>query len=234
MFLHICDIVCCIVFVDFLHLCFVFHLWIIDGDRILSCPGKVGGMPPTGRHQGNSRRQRLGGKLLPGSKIDSVGICFLKISMRQGFKIDAPQSCNFVGRESLKIHVWLCLPNHSEAQVHIPHLTCTRFQKTLGWCQATTHTIFLDDSLQWQLVCRKKTSSYLTNITGMSPFQSSWKWKMDGNGEPPKACGGISTRGRADTWKKLWSSVVGWDSMTMKNSHPDLYCKFLERIITRT
>ena len=112
MFLHICDIVCCMVFVDFLHLCFVFHLGIIDGDRILSCPGKVGGMPPAGRHQGNSRRQRLGGKLLPGSKIDPVGICFLKISMRQGFKIDAPQSCNFVGRESLKIHVWLCLPNH--------------------------------------------------------------------------------------------------------------------------
>lgn len=236
MFLHICDIVCCIVFVDFLHLCFVFHLWIIDGERILSCPGKVGGMPPTGRHQGNSRRQRLGGKLLPGSKIYSVGICFLKISMRQGFKIDAPQSCNFVGRESLKIHVGLCLPNHLNA--------CQKLRSIFYIWPAHdfTHTWVVPGNDPYNLLGRffavatglqKKTSSYLTNIIGMSRFQSSWKWKMDGNGEPPKACGGISTRGCADTWKKLWSSVVGWDSMTMKNSHPDLYCKFLERIITR-
>ena len=87
------------------------------------------------------------------------------------------------GSPYFRKHALECL---SEAQVHIPHLTCTRFVYTLGWCQATTHTIFLDDSLQWQLVCRKKISSYLTNIIGMSRFQSSWKWKMHGNGEPQR------------------------------------------------
>ena len=73
----------------------------------------------------------------------------------------------------------------SEAQVHIPHLTCTRFP----------HTWVVPGNDPYNLLGRffavvtglqKKTSSYLTNIIGMSRFQSSWKWKMDGNGEPQR------------------------------------------------
>lgn len=116
--------------------------------------------------------------------------------------------------------------------VQILHLTCTRFPHT--WVVPGNDPYNLLGRFFAVVTGLQKKNIFLfdqhhrnVTIPIIMEVNNGWKWGA------PKACGGISTRGCADTWKKLWSSVVGWDSMTMKNSHPDLYCKFLERIITR-